>query len=84
MPEIDPVSNNYMYIIMIDCIIFWQLNRIFDGLMIMRNFSGYVTLIEEDHFMTPDALYTLDLMITNKQKWVNIFTFFNMVVSCKS
>lgn len=45
-----------------------QLRQIFEGLDIMRNYKGYVTLVEEDHYMTPDALHVLNMMINNKEK----------------
>ena len=45
-----------------------QLNQVFEGLDIMRNFTGYVTLIEEDHFLTEDALFVLNKMIESKSQ----------------
>ncbi|XP_067935889.1 alpha-1,6-mannosyl-glycoprotein 2-beta-N-acetylglucosaminyltransferase-like [Watersipora subatra] len=45
---------------------FWKLHQVFDGLDIMKNFTGYITLIEEDHFVTKDSLHMLNKMLDSK------------------
>ncbi|KAF6016886.1 MGAT2 [Bugula neritina] len=47
---------------------FWKLNHIFEKLTIMKNFTGYVTLIEEDHYVTPDMLHVFHEMVAAKSR----------------
>ena len=34
--------------------------RIFDGLRVTKKFTGQIIFLEEDHYVTPDILYTLN------------------------
>jgi len=34
----------------------------------MKNFTGYVTLIEEDHYVTPDMLHVFHEMVAAKSR----------------
>lgn len=43
------------------------MNFVFDGIVKRYNLqSKYVMMLEEDHYLAPDALYILDLMIKDK------------------
>lgn len=44
------------------------MNFVWDGLRQLRHFNGYVLLLEEDHFVSPDALYILKMLIDNKER----------------
>jgi hypothetical protein len=45
------------------------MNYIFDGIIKRYGLDEkYVLLLEEDHYLAPDALYILDLMIKDKEK----------------
>lgn len=48
----------------------WKMNTVWDGLAVLSHFNGYVLLLEEDHFVSPDALYVLDMMISNRNAYV--------------
>ncbi|XP_022101536.1 alpha-1,6-mannosyl-glycoprotein 2-beta-N-acetylglucosaminyltransferase-like [Acanthaster planci] len=41
---------------------FWKLQHVFGGLGVTKSHKGLVLLIEEDHYMTPDAYYLLQKM----------------------
>ncbi|KAI6241481.1 Alpha-1,6-mannosyl-glycoprotein 2-beta-N-acetylglucosaminyltransferase [Aphelenchoides fujianensis] len=46
----------------------WKMNYVFDGIINRYGLQQkYVLLLEEDHYVSPDALYVLDLMIKDKQ-----------------
>lgn len=45
------------------------MNFVWDGLQQLRRFNGYVLLLEEDHFVSPDALYILKMLIDNKERY---------------
>eukprot|EP00118_Oscarella_pearsei_P016110 m.151087 g.151087 ORF g.151087 m.151087 type:complete len:492 (+) comp38568_c0_seq2:50-1525(+) len=44
----------------------WKISHIFDGMKLTRNFNGYVLFLEEDHFLSPDLLYTLNKIASVK------------------
>jgi len=35
----------------------WKINRVMDQLTATRNHSGYFMFLEEDHYLSPDALH---------------------------
>ncbi|CAG0887461.1 unnamed protein product [Cyprideis torosa] len=41
----------------------WKLARVFTGLDVTKDYSGHVLFLEEDYWLTDDALHVLDLMI---------------------
>jgi len=46
---------------------YWKMNYVMDGIVKRYGLNDkYILRLEEDHFMVPDALYILDLMIKNK------------------
>ncbi|TMS36067.1 hypothetical protein L596_003329 [Steinernema carpocapsae] len=48
----------------------WKVNYVFDG--IVKNYgltNSYVLLLEEDHYVSPDFLHVLYLMIENREKY---------------
>jgi alpha-1,6-mannosyl-glycoprotein beta-1,2-N-acetylglucosaminyltransferase len=45
------------------------MNYVWEGIVPMRTFNGYVILLEEDHFVSPDFLYILEMLITNKERY---------------
>lgn len=40
----------------------WKANRVFDQLEITRFHTGLVLFLEEDHYVSEDFLYVLDIM----------------------
>lgn len=40
----------------------WKINHVFDQLTHTRNHFGYFMFLEEDHYLSPDALHTWNLM----------------------
>ena len=34
----------------------WKINKVFDGLKLTANFNGTVFFLEEDHYISPDAV----------------------------
>ncbi|KAI6201300.1 Alpha-1,6-mannosyl-glycoprotein 2-beta-N-acetylglucosaminyltransferase [Aphelenchoides besseyi] len=51
----------------------WKMNYVFDGIVDRYGLDEkYVLLLEEDHYVSPDSLYMLDVMIRNKTKLVRI------------
>jgi len=44
-----------------------QLNMVFDGLALTKNFTGYVFFLEEDHYVAPDFIHVARQMI--QLKW---------------
>ncbi|CAD6191991.1 unnamed protein product [Caenorhabditis auriculariae] len=48
----------------------WKMNYVFDGIVKRFNLkNSWVLLLEEDHFVTPDALHVLDIIVGNKKKY---------------
>ena len=50
-----------------------QLHRVFDNLEVTRNFTGQVLLLEEDYYVAPDIITTLQMMQTLKKKSVPLY-----------
>ncbi|OXA38128.1 alpha-1,6-mannosyl-glycoprotein 2-beta-N-acetylglucosaminyltransferase isoform X2 [Folsomia candida] len=54
----------------------WKANFIFGGINVLRNYTGVVAFLEEDHYVTPDFLWVLNLletaMIRNSCKECNL------------
>ena len=46
----------------------WKINTIFDRLSVTRNFTGFIILVEEDHFFSPDALVVAQHLSRFKDK----------------
>jgi len=46
----------------------WKIHRIFDELDILTDYNGPVLILEEDHYVAPDFLPVLRLMLALKQK----------------
>ena len=46
----------------------WKIHRIFDELDILTDYDGPVLILEEDHYVAPDFLPVLKLMLALKQK----------------
>ncbi|CAG7838671.1 unnamed protein product [Allacma fusca] len=42
----------------------WKANFVFGKIVTLRNYTGVVAFIEEDHYVAPDFLWVLDLMET--------------------
>lgn len=54
------------------------MNYVFDGIIDRFNLTdSYVLLLEEDHYVAPDALYMLNLIRTNKEKYAAVMHFTN-------
>ncbi|KAK3095792.1 hypothetical protein FSP39_019233 [Pinctada imbricata] len=47
---------------------FWKLYRVFDGLEVTRNYTGQILLLEEDYYVAPDIITTLQMMQSLKRK----------------
>lgn len=47
---------------------FWKGNHIFNRMRLTRNFTGPVIFLEEDHFVAPDMLHFLRLMMHFREK----------------
>ncbi|KAK3868998.1 hypothetical protein Pcinc_025659 [Petrolisthes cinctipes] len=42
----------------------WKLHRVFEGLRVTgKSYSGHVVFLEEDHYLAPDLLHVLHLMV---------------------
>ncbi len=44
----------------------WMLNHVYANFVIRPNFTGHVLLLEEDFYVSPDALHILNLLATNR------------------
>ncbi|RWS25329.1 alpha-1:6-mannosyl-glycoprotein 2-beta-N-acetylglucosaminyltransferase-like protein [Leptotrombidium deliense] len=44
---------------------FWKLNYVFEGLRVTRNFTGYLTFLEDDYFLLADSIYVLKALKSN-------------------
>ncbi|KRY15805.1 Alpha-1,6-mannosyl-glycoprotein 2-beta-N-acetylglucosaminyltransferase [Trichinella patagoniensis] len=44
----------------------WKINYVFDGIPRLKNYSDWVLLLEEDHYVSPDFLYTFDYIVRNR------------------
>lgn len=47
-----------------------QLQHVFDELDVMKNYTGQVLLLEEDYYLAPDIITTLQMTLNLKKKWV--------------
>ena len=45
----------------------WKLTFIFQHLRVTKYFTGHVVFIEEDHFLAPDFLQLLEMMIYHQK-----------------
>ncbi|XP_047480973.1 E3 ubiquitin-protein ligase BRE1A-like [Penaeus chinensis] len=41
----------------------WKINRVFDVLRVTKNWTGIVLSLEEDHYLLPDTLHVLNLLL---------------------
>ena len=41
---------------------------VFDGMRATKDFNGYVVLLEEDHYLSPDFLYMTEKLIALKEE----------------
>lgn len=46
----------------------WKINRVFEGLHALKNHTGLVVFLEEDHFVVPDILHVLGLLEVERTK----------------
>ncbi|XP_071534649.1 uncharacterized protein [Panulirus ornatus] len=44
----------------------WKINRVFEGLRMMQQSTGWVVFLEEDHYVAPDLLHVLRLLLHEK------------------
>lgn len=43
------------------------MNYVFEGIAQLRNYNGFVLLLEEDHFVSPDFLHVFNYIVRNKE-----------------
>lgn len=49
----------------------WKMNYVFDGIVARHGLTDkYVLLLEEDHYLSPDALHVLEIMVRDRQTYV--------------
>ena len=56
----------------------WKANHIFHNIDVLKQFTGHVVFLEEDHYVAPDFMLLLDMMKyhqDNKHKNVRILKF---------
>lgn len=46
----------------------WKMNYVFDGVARLRHFNGWVLLLEEDHYVSPDFLHVFQQIIDKKKE----------------
>lgn len=46
----------------------FQMNYVFEGIRELKGYSGFLLLLEEDHFVSPDALHVFNYIIQHKQQ----------------
>lgn len=46
----------------------WKLHHVFDELDVMKNYTGQVLLLEEDYYLAPDIITTLQMTLNLKKK----------------
>ncbi|KRY77248.1 Alpha-1,6-mannosyl-glycoprotein 2-beta-N-acetylglucosaminyltransferase, partial [Trichinella pseudospiralis] len=49
----------------------WKINYVFDGIPRLKNYNDWVLLLEEDHYVSPDFLYTFDYIVRNRDNLCN-------------
>ncbi|KAK0396414.1 hypothetical protein QR680_001708 [Steinernema hermaphroditum] len=47
----------------------WKVNYVFDGILKKYGLKSYVILLEEDHYVSPDFLHVLNMLIENREKY---------------
>ncbi|XP_060074336.1 alpha-1,6-mannosyl-glycoprotein 2-beta-N-acetylglucosaminyltransferase-like [Ylistrum balloti] len=46
----------------------WKLDRVFDKLEVMKNYTGHVLLLEEDYYVAPDIITVIQMMNNLKKR----------------
>lgn len=58
-----------------------KMNYVFDGVMRRFNLSNvWVVLLEEDHYVSPDFLHVMDMIIERKMEYVISFVLIFLII----